>query len=108
MSKTATPHLPFLADPSSAPRLPKTESSQIYDSSRQRPRQSDSVRLNGSGPSPSERHLALRNSHRTAIILFAVAVIIAIVAAFTTLEWADTRTANNETPPGTTGLAKPH
>src|SRR6516162_11281130 len=45
MSKTATPHLPFLADPSSAPRLPKTESSQIYDSSRQRPRQSDSVRL---------------------------------------------------------------
>jgi hypothetical protein len=52
--------------------------------------------------------LALRNSHRTAIILFAVAVIIAIVAAFTTLEWADTRTANNETPPGTTGLAKPH
>jgi len=52
--------------------------------------------------------LALRNNHRTAIILFAVAVIIAIVAAFTTLEWADTRTANNETPPGTTGLAKPH
>src|SRR6516164_8365836 len=47
MSKTATPHLPFLADPSSAPRLPKTESSQIYDSSRQRPRQSDSVRLGG-------------------------------------------------------------
>jgi hypothetical protein len=52
--------------------------------------------------------LALRNNHRAAIILFAVAVIIAIVAAFTTLEWADTRTANNETPPGTTGLAKPH
>ena len=52
--------------------------------------------------------MALRNSHRTAIILFAVAVIIAIVAAFTRLEWADTRTANNETPPGTTGLAKPH
>ena len=52
--------------------------------------------------------MALRNNHRTAIILFAVAVIIAIVAAFTTLEWADTRTANNETPPGTTGLAKPH
>jgi hypothetical protein len=50
-----------------------------------------------------------RNSHRTAVILFAVATIIAILAAFvTTLERADTRTASNETPPGTTGLAKPH
>ncbi len=50
-----------------------------------------------------------RNSHRTALILFAVAMIIAILAAFvTTLERVDTRTANNATPPGTTGLAKPH
>ena len=49
-----------------------------------------------------------RKSHRIAVVLFAAAVIIAIVAAFTTLEWADTRTANNETPPATTGLAKPH
>jgi len=49
-----------------------------------------------------------RNSHRTALILFAVAIIIAILAAFvTTLERVNTRTANNETPPGTTGLAKP-
>ena len=49
-----------------------------------------------------------RNSHRTALILFAVAMIIAILAAFvTTLERVNTRTANNETPPGTTGLAKP-
>jgi hypothetical protein len=49
-----------------------------------------------------------RNSHRTAVILFAAAMIIAIHAAFvTTLERVDTRTANNETPPGTTGLAKP-
>ena len=49
-----------------------------------------------------------RNSHRTALILFAVAMIIAILAAFvTTLERIDTRTANNETPPGTTGIAKP-
>jgi hypothetical protein len=49
-----------------------------------------------------------RNSHRTAVILFAVAMIIAILAAFvTTLERIDTRTANNETAPGTTGLAKP-
>ena len=49
-----------------------------------------------------------RNSHRTAVVLFAVAVLIAICAAFvTTLERVDTRTANNETPPGATGLAKP-
>jgi hypothetical protein len=50
-----------------------------------------------------------RNSHRTAVVLFAVAVIIAILAAFvTTVERVDTRTANNETPPGITGLARPH
>jgi hypothetical protein len=50
-----------------------------------------------------------RNSRRTAVILFAVAMIIAILAVVvTTLERVDTRTANNETPPGTTGLAKPH
>ena len=49
------------------------------------------------------------NSHRTAVVLFAVAVVIAILAALvTTLERIDTRTASNETPPGTTGLAKPH
>jgi hypothetical protein len=50
-----------------------------------------------------------RNNHRTAVVLFAVAVIIAIVAAFfTTLDRIDTRTASNETPLGTTGLARPH
>jgi hypothetical protein len=50
-----------------------------------------------------------RNSHRTAVSLFAVAAILAMVAAFvTTLERVDTRTANNGTPPITTGLAKPH
>jgi hypothetical protein len=49
-----------------------------------------------------------RNSHRSAGVLCAVAVIIATLAAFvTTLERVDTRTAINETPPGTTGLAKP-
>ena len=49
-----------------------------------------------------------RDSHRTAVVLFAVAVIIAILAAFvTTLERIDTRTASNETPPDATGLAKP-
>ena len=48
------------------------------------------------------------NGHRTAVVLFAVAVVIAIPAALvTTLERIDTRTASNETPPGTTGLAKP-
>jgi hypothetical protein len=50
-----------------------------------------------------------RNNHRTAVELFAVAAIIAMVAAFaTTLGRVDTRTANNGTPPTTTGLAKPH
>ncbi|MDE5444146.1 hypothetical protein GWG65_22365 [Bradyrhizobium sp. CSA207] len=44
----------------------------------------------------------------TAITLFAVAVMIAILAAFvTTIERIETRTASNETPPGTTDLAKP-
>ena len=49
-----------------------------------------------------------RNSHRTAVILFAVTMIAILAAFVTTLERVDTRTANNETPPGTTGLAKPH
>lgn len=49
-----------------------------------------------------------RNSHYTAFVLIAM-VIIAIVAAWvTTLEQVDTRTANTETPPGATSLAKPH
>ena len=49
-----------------------------------------------------------RNSHRTAFTLFAVAVIIASLVAFlTTLERVNTRTASNETQPGTVGLAKP-
>jgi len=49
-----------------------------------------------------------RNSHPDTVVLFAVAVIIAVLAAFViTLERVDTRTVNNETPPGTTGLAKP-
>jgi hypothetical protein len=48
-----------------------------------------------------------RNSHRTTVILFAVAMIVAILTAFVTTLEVDTTTANNETPPGTTGLAKP-
>ena len=48
-----------------------------------------------------------RNGYRTALVLFAVAVIIAVLTAFaTTLERTDTRMANNETAPRTTGLAK--
>lgn len=49
------------------------------------------------------------NRHRTSVVLFAIAVIVAIFAALvTTLDGVDTRTASNETPPGTTGLARPH
>ena len=49
-----------------------------------------------------------QNRHRAAIVLFALAVAIAtIVALVTTFERIDTRTASNETPPGTIGLAKP-
>jgi len=50
-----------------------------------------------------------RNGYITAFVVFAVAVIVAVLAAFlTTFERVVTRTAHNETPPGTTGLAKPH
>ena len=49
-----------------------------------------------------------RNSHRAAVVFFAIAVMIATLAAFvTTLERSGTKVANNESPPGTTGLAKP-
>jgi hypothetical protein len=50
------------------------------------------------------------SNYRTALALFAVGLIVAIVAAFvTTFERVDTRlVANNQTPPGTTGLAKSH
>ena len=50
------------------------------------------------------------SNHHTAFALFAAAVIVAIVAAFvTTLERVDTRlVADNQTAPGTTGLAKSH
>jgi len=50
-------------------------------------------------------------AHGTALALFALAVIVAVVAAFmTTLARVDNRAANNETVPGATGLAKarPH
>jgi Na+/melibiose symporter-like transporter len=47
------------------------------------------------------------HGYRTVLALFAVVVIIATIVAFvTTLERVDKRTANNETAPGATGLAK--
>jgi hypothetical protein len=50
-----------------------------------------------------------RNSHRIAVVLFAIAVVVAtVLASITTLERAETRIANNETPPGTMGVAKSH
>jgi len=49
------------------------------------------------------------NTHRTAVTIFAVALTLALIAAFvTTLEHVDIRLATDEAPPGTIGLAKPH
>jgi hypothetical protein len=49
------------------------------------------------------------NEHRTALVLFSVALCIVIAVAFvTTLERVNTHTASNDAQPGTTGLAKPH
>jgi hypothetical protein len=49
------------------------------------------------------------DQHRTALVLFAIALATAIVVASTiTLEHVNTRTVSNDAPPGTTGLAKPH
>ncbi|WP_376973870.1 hypothetical protein [Bradyrhizobium erythrophlei] len=49
------------------------------------------------------------DSHRTALILFAAAVAVAIVAAtVATLKHVDTRAVSNDVPAGTIGLARPH
>jgi hypothetical protein len=48
-----------------------------------------------------------RRSHRTAVALFAVAVIIA-AAFITTFESIGSRHVSNEAQPGTIGLARPH
>lgn len=46
---------------------------------------------------------------RTALVVSAVALAIAIgVASTLTLERVNTRTASNDAPPGTIGLARPH
>jgi hypothetical protein len=48
------------------------------------------------------------DQHRTKLILFAVAMTIAIlIASVATLERVDTHRVSNDAPPGTTGLAKP-
>ena len=50
-----------------------------------------------------------QNGYRTALVLFAVAVIIVTLTAFvTTFERVDKRASVSETAPGTTGLAKAH
>ena len=48
-------------------------------------------------------------THRTALAIFATALVIAVIAAFlTTSHNVDTRSASVEAPPGTMGLARPH
>jgi hypothetical protein len=47
-----------------------------------------------------------RKNRRTAVAIFAVALTVAVIAAFiTTFEGVSTRQASNEAQPGTTGLA---
>jgi hypothetical protein len=51
----------------------------------------------------------MNGEHRTAVILFGVALAITIlIASVTTLERTETRIASNGSPAGTTGLARPH
>jgi hypothetical protein len=48
-------------------------------------------------------------SHRALLAIFAIAVVIAVTAAFlTTSNDVETRSASIQAPPGTTGLARPH
>jgi hypothetical protein len=50
-----------------------------------------------------------KNGHSTAVVMFGTVLLLAILAgAVMIFERADTRTMSNGTPPGTTGLAKPH
>jgi hypothetical protein len=49
------------------------------------------------------------NKHRTALVLFAVALgVVIVVASVTTLEHVNTHKVSNDATPGTAGLAKPH
>ncbi len=48
-----------------------------------------------------------RTDHRTALVLFGIAVMIVVLLAFvTTFERINNRTASSEAAPGTMGLAK--
>jgi hypothetical protein len=50
-----------------------------------------------------------QNSNRTAVTIFAVALIVALTAAFVmTFQGFETTRASNDTQPGTIGLAKSH
>ena len=50
-----------------------------------------------------------QNSHRNAVTIFAVALIVVFIVAFiTTFRGVETTLATNEAPPGTIGLAHPH
>jgi hypothetical protein len=49
------------------------------------------------------------NEHRTALVLFAVALgVVVAVASVTTLAHVNTRKVSNDATAGTTGLARPH
>ena len=49
------------------------------------------------------------DQHRTALVLFALALATVImVAALITLDRVNTHTTSNDAPPGTVGLARPH
>jgi len=49
------------------------------------------------------------NRHRTALILFAVALgVVVVVASVTTVGQLNTHKVSNDAIPGTIGLAKPH
>jgi hypothetical protein len=50
-----------------------------------------------------------QNSHRNAVTIFAVALIVALIVAFvTTFRDVNTTRVSNEAQPGTIGLARPH
>jgi uncharacterized membrane protein len=51
----------------------------------------------------------MMNTRRTVLAIFAITLVIAVIAAFlTTLHNVDTGSTSIEAPPGTIGLARPH
>ena len=51
----------------------------------------------------------MEDQNRTTLVLTAIALAVAVVVASTvTMERVNTRMASTDTPPGTTGLARPH